>query len=335
MIYFFSILLALCALAVYSLIVMSLPMLDEQLRSSTALLDAYTIFHKQNEAFYAPDQPNDRLNKISMYIGAGCAELAQGNRDSAYAIFEAVSVPLQVEATNSTDRRVRRRTTARLLVHTLNMLTLDDRPEALQAERHAMHATVASELDDCLQAARDFYTLDHPTSEEAKVQTDRRGRISELTVLGLNTREPSDKVLAMTALANHDWSADSARSHDNLLLTLDDNGLANFYPTQVKAGCFNACREIKGGRWFKVMERYDPSVVVVSGHCDLGFAQESRLSPEEDHFPLANLLVKEAFGNPTAAETDHLSMVSKQLLDTITSGERNGLAGVDRVSQLQ
>lgn len=294
-------------------------------RSHDALIKAYADFYGQYETLQENSLEGSTLSDIARITGRACLELSEGQKRKAVGTFVWAQAALR-QARKGLRPGDLDRTAARLMVHSVNILTGHEQPTHLKHERQALQATVAQELYAHIQTIDNLYA--EPVRQNGVLRR-QRGIVAELTGLGLVNRTNHLGTLSLGAFYHHDNGCERAHNYDNLVVEVTPDA-AQCYPVQFKSACFGICdRPLPDPPVTlpELREQYDSRIRLISGHCDFGFPSYSLLEPEDEYFPLANLLIKETLGRPVPTEVRTLDEFSDRLLYAITSDEsRRGLA---------
>lgn len=182
------------------------------------------------------------------------------------------------------------------------MLTFKNNISRLQQEQQLLHGAVIEELTPLV--------LKEDKGQYAN--TIQRGRIAELTTLGLLTRYAHPWVIAVPTLPHHD--ADLNKSfHFDIALAIQDGNNSTGHMLQVKSSCIGRC---DGDNPLNINSYYAPSIQLVSGCCDLGFEYNGFRGMNYD---TARDLANEYYDSASTAEIKRLDVLTDNLLLNTTS----------------
>lgn len=187
----------------------------------------------------------------------------------------------------------------------LDMIFFQSSPTAIARYQEELHAGVIDEI-------RRAYKRPH-----AQVDT---GRMTELVSVAQITRLAHPQVLAYSALPHHEQDRNIAQHYD-IGASFDKGDSLATHMLQVKKFCLGACAEPELQRQRKKavkksLRRYDQSIQMVSGCCELGITDNGQdfMDPT-----LPVLLVAEFYDRATSDEIAELDAGSEKLITDITS----------------
>jgi|GEM_PF-6583598 len=205
----------------------------------------------------------------------------------------------------------------------LKAATFRNQPSAVKAAREELH----HETMEALRQEMDQYDFLFKNEENSSRALNRlrhsRGRVNHLCVTGL-----------FTHLGNHPWigawpaltfhagsSEDVSRNADAIVTeTTPELTVPSAYPVQVVSRCLGFCGKPPST---PARTKYDPSVVLVSGECDLYVTKVKG----KDIFPTAHLLLGEYDEQLDTDQTALLDRIGNELRHSITV-ENEGRRGL-------
>ena len=286
--------------------------------AGVAIFNAYAQF---SAATGEPDTQridrlkNDSVGKASLQLGQVCLAITKNDpylqqqaAQKAYATLEnTLAGPQQLVGYKKYS--VNQRTSALLMRRALDML--QEGPAKFSEQQALLHTAVIQELDRHDDALIHF---NKSTSQGEKRINNLRaatGNVAEMLTLGLTTAGNLGNRAGLPGSYHTDFTPQHCLSFDQLLLADASDGV-HVYPLQVKTACIGGCGQTPA---YDVQGEYSSDIVLVSGHCDLGYSRR------QNSFPLVDLLLQEAEGNLTSAEADELADRRGTLLDSIISDE--------------
>jgi len=177
--------------------------------------------------------------------------------------------------------------------------------------RESFHGEVIRKLDWNLRQENSPEVLN---SSRCGLQKLYRGRINQLTALGLFTRYGVHPVTG--AWQPLDYYREQQASSKNVAMVVAESMSSTETPIahalRVKSTCLGFCG--KDVYFDDPRPEYDSDLILVSGECDL----EARPNGRWGSYPVAHLLHKEYQETITPEELTHLDQIGSDLLQAVT-----------------
>lgn len=257
-----------------------------------------------------------QLRRASQLIGQGCVRLARREQIPGNNCLLQAQAALSSMSDLANNQKDALATERDILQTTLNHIKYRRSPQ-LAAARSALHDTIINGLTHSMNY------IDSPHVDNWV------GTINELTVVGLQSRNPQPGRMSLFSLRHHDktgYNSDRRGSYDSLFIESIPDKPSLVQKVEVKSCCVMDCESpIDTVRGRKLRSAYFSDITIISGHCDLGYRSDAEEVSQK--FPLAHLLLQEAAGELDIHGKTTLDDASASLVDTIKNNtSRRGTA---------